>query len=427
MRMIASILIFIFCNTLYVVAQNDYIVKTSSPTNIFSGEEEQFIEKNFPLETLCRWTPGMKFMFAPSTQQQFLPILTSYDTERDADNSLLKHKILVFIGTEEKIRELSIGTNYSTRFIFECEGKKYYHEVKNMRLDDICQKNPRAAISGLIYLKDVDKAKELLLGQSVYIQAESARIDDANSYSGYKEVIIPKNMPATITAIGVGDQISPVKIVFEDEQGRSYYLEVAFSRTNSGMDVADYQADKKMKYFANAFSLNNKETSAIETAKKKYVNQLAYPKKTIEAQREISFENKQSTSRVLLMRYTPLYIRDIKAADSGSRVVLSLEDQNKIIYYAEVDLKYDVIIKNENYIEDLFALEDIRKKYPAITEARWKLISAGEVEAGMSTDECRLSLGAPVEVHHKKDNRFETWFYHGKTLEFESGTLQRFK
>ena len=118
-----------------------------------------------------------------------------------------------------------------------------------MRLDEICEKAPRAGINGLVYLKDVDTAKELLIGKTVYIQSESARVDDANNYSGYRDIAIPVNTEATITAIGVGSQAYPVKIVFKDTQGHSYYLEVALSRTNSGMDLNDFQGEKRMKYF----------------------------------------------------------------------------------------------------------------------------------------------------------------------------------
>ena len=83
--------------------------------------------------------------------------------------------------------------------------------------------------------------------------------------------------------------------------------------------------------------------------------------------------------------------------------------------------------KIDNYIEDFFGFEDIHKKYPGITESRWQIISRGDLEAGMSTVECRLSIGDPIEIELKKDSRFETWFYNGKTLEFENGTLQRYK
>ena len=72
-----------------------------------------------------------------------------------------------------------------------------------MRLEEISEKAPRAGINGLVYLKDVDTAKELLVGKTVYIQAESVRIDDANNYSGYRDIAIPVNTEATITAIGV--------------------------------------------------------------------------------------------------------------------------------------------------------------------------------------------------------------------------------
>lgn len=427
MRIIALSLILFYCGTYPVAAQNDYIVTTPSTQEIPVSEEEQFIKNNFPLQPLCKWTPGMKFMFAPSSRDMFLPTLSNYDTDKGVDNSLLKNKILTFTGTEEKAQNISNSTNYSTRFIFECEGEKYYYDIKNMRLDEICEKAPRTCINGLVYLKDVDTAKNLLIGKTIYIQSESVRVDDANNYSGYRDVAIPVNTEATITAVGLGNQTYPVKIIFKDAQGHSYYLEVALSRTNSGMDLNDFQGEKRMKYFSNVISFTNKSSDNIEGLKNKYLGRTVYPKKALPAKRVVSLEGKQTESRVHLPRYTVLNIKDINLASSGSLGVLSLEDKAGVLYELEADLKYDVIVRNENYIEDLFGFEDIQKKYPGITEKRWQLISRGDLEAGMSTDECRLSVGDPVEIELKKDNRFETWFYNGKTLEFENGTLRRYK
>lgn len=427
MRIIALSLILFCCGTYPVAAQNDYIVTTPSTQEIPVSEEEQFIKSNFPLQPLCKWTSGMKFMFAPSARDMFLPTLSNYDTEKGVDNSLLKHKILTFTGTEEKAQNISNSTNYSTRFIFECEGEKYYYDIKNMRLDEICGKAPRACVNGLVYLKDVDTAKNLLIGKTIYIQSESVRVDDANNYSGYRDVAIPINMEATITAVGVGNQTYPAKIIFKDVQGHSYYLEVALSRTNSGMDLNDFQGEKRMKYFSNVISFTNKSSDNIEGLKNKYMGRTVYPKKALPAKRVVSLEGKQMESRVHLPRYTVLNIKDINLASSGSLGILSLEDKAGVLYELEADLKYDVIVRNENYIEDLFGFEDIQKKYPGITEKRWQIISRGDLEAGMSTDECRLSVGDPIEIELKKDNRFETWFYNGKTLEFENGTLRRYK
>ena len=427
MRTIVLSVILFCCGMSHVTAQSDYIVTTPSAQEIPASEEEQFIIKHFPLKPLCKWTPGMKIMFAPSAREMFLPTLLIYNTEKGVDNSLMRHKILTFTGTEEKVQKIADETNYTTRFVFEDEGEKYYYDIKNMRLDEICERMPRACINGLVYLQDVDTAKDLLIGKTIYIQSETVRVDDANSYSGYRDIPISVNTEATVTAVGVGSQAYPVKIIFKDTQGHSYYLEVALSRTNSGMDMSDFQGEKRMKYFSNSISFTNKKLDNIESLKNRYLGATVYPKKTLSAKRAVSLENKQMESRVHLPRYTILTIKEVRMPSPGSLAILTLKDKNGISYEMKVDLKYDVITRNNNYIEDLFGFEDIHKKYPGITEKRWQIISRGDLEVGMSTDECRLSIGDPIEIVLKKDNRFENWFYNGKTLEFESGILQRFK
>lgn len=77
-------------------------------------------------------------------------------------------------------------------FNFDCEGKLYYHEVKNITLEQYCMK-PKAGIPTLAYLGDVDIAKDLLEGETLYMRTDKVRIDDPNSTSGYKEVHIGMN------------------------------------------------------------------------------------------------------------------------------------------------------------------------------------------------------------------------------------------
>ena len=79
MRIIVLSLILFCCGTCPITAQSDYIVTTPSTQEIPVGEEEQFIKNNFPLQPLCKWTPGMKFMFVPSTRNMFLPTKTWHD------------------------------------------------------------------------------------------------------------------------------------------------------------------------------------------------------------------------------------------------------------------------------------------------------------------------------------------------------------
>lgn len=427
MKALALLFVLLLTGATHIIAQNDYLVSTPTQKQTATNEEEKFIEDNFPLQQLCQWTPGLKFMFIPSTKDLYIPLFSSCENEKEVDSSKLKHKIFEFLGTEEKSKELSTGTNYSTRFIFESEGKKYYHEIKNQRLEEICQRNPRANIKGLVYLNDVDTAKKFLLGKNLYLQTASAQMDDANSYSGFKDIAVPQNLKVTVTAIGVGSTAYPVKIVFQDAEAHSYYVEVAFSRTNSGLDIKDFQADKKIKYFSNAFTFNDKKANKMEALKNEYIGMAIYPKKTIAVKGNVNFEGKETNTRLHLLRYTPLIIKDVNIESPKTLAILTLEDMNKRTYQVEVDLKYDFVIKNENFIEDIFAFGDVHQKYPQITAEKWKMIAQGEIQPGMNADECRLALGEPIQIEFRKDTRFETWFYNGKILEFESGILLRFK
>lgn len=152
-----------------------------------------------------------------------------------------------------------------------------------------------------------------------------------------------------------------------------------------------------------------------------------YPKQTMSTKCNMKVEGNATALEVRLLRYTPLQIKDISVELPKTVAMLTLEDTNGSIYETEVDLKYDIITKNENYIEDIFAFGNIRKQYPYITEENWKLIAQGKIKEGMTTDECRLALGNPIQIEFKQDTRFESWLYARKILEFESGTLLRYK
>lgn len=426
MKSKSLLLAFLLIQASYAFAQDDYIVTTEQQNQTALTEEEIFVKTDFPLHLLSNWTPGMKFMFIPTAKDKFIPIFSDYETGNEASNLELKHKIVEFIGTEELENQSSSGISYKTRFVFVCDGRKYYHEVNNRRLDEVSKDNPRRCINGLVYLKDVDTAKAILVGKAVYLQSEFVRIDDANSYAGYREVKVPLNHKMTIKKIGVGSQAYPVKIILEDENQKSYYLEVAFSRTNSGMDITDFQGAKKYYLFSHAFSFTDKKADTQLLMRDKYLNQPLYPIKNIRVKTTLETDKGLIYTETFIARYTPLIVQDVVFLNDKSLVSLKLKDENNKSYELEVDLKYDFIIKNENYIEDLFKAGNIYKQYPYITAERWKLIAQGEIKEGMAMDECRLALGNPIEIKQKLESKFETWYYNGKILEFESGRLIRF-
>lgn len=145
------------------------------PGSLSPDEETDFITTHFPLKQLCKWTPGMKFMFIPDSSDEFVPILCKYEDGKEVDNDLLKSKTLEYTGSEETVHETYIGKIYTSRFIFQCEDHKYYYEMKDVRLNDLCDQNPYASIPALVYLQDVNKAKELLIGKTLYTRTTIAK------------------------------------------------------------------------------------------------------------------------------------------------------------------------------------------------------------------------------------------------------------
>lgn len=78
----------------------------------------------------------------------------------------------------------------------------------------------------------------------------------------------------------------------------------------------------------------------------------------------------------------------------------------------------------------LFAFGNPRDSYPHITDAVWHNIVHSRVEARMSRDECRLTLGAPERTEQipTRAGIVERWSYgEGIYLIFEDGLLSSFR
>ncbi|NDW11802.1 hypothetical protein D0T50_02725 [Bacteroides sp. 214] len=400
------------------LAQNDYLVKTAKTGSAATSTEERLVEDNFPYYSICEWTPGMKFMFIVDERSSFISILKSPANDRDVDNSKFQHKILEFKGYETVEKEGYTGKSISTRFLFECEGEPFYHEVKNQSPAEICANNQRAFIGSLAYLGDVDTAREFFVGKTLRTVSTNFFVDDHSSQNGFKTATVARNEEVKVTAIGVGSREYPVKIIFEDKNGNSYFTQLAFSKTNSGLLASDFTGERHNRAFQNVFSFEDKDMKAQGNLKSKYVGKAAYPNNEITATKD--------GSTVKLARYTPLTITSMDMK-SGTKALLKLKDREGNIYEREVDTKYDIFVRNEDFIDDMFGFGDLRAQYPSITEENWALLSKGQIKVGMTQDECRLSLGEPIRTEKNTNARYETWYYQGKMLSFEGKTLQRIR
>ena len=80
--------------------------------------------------------------------------------------------------------------------------------------------------------------------------------------------------------------------------------------------------------------------------------------------------------------------------------------------------------------DNLFTEENIRLKYPSISDENWQNIVNGNVALEMTKEECRLSLGTPNNIQERPtyDGLQEYWFYgDGMYLMFFDGLLKQYR
>lgn len=80
--------------------------------------------------------------------------------------------------------------------------------------------------------------------------------------------------------------------------------------------------------------------------------------------------------------------------------------------------------------ETLFSFKNPRGKYSMITDENWTAIQENRVVKGMTRDEARLALGAPIDIDrgHDYSSTYERWIYDGGIyLIFRDGILESFR
>ncbi len=97
---------------------------------------------------------------------------------------------------------------------------------------------------------------------------------------------------------------------------------------------------------------------------------------------------------------------------------------------ASVAMTAGADLSSTRNFDSVFSFSDPRLRYPNITDATWQLITNSEVAEGMSTEECRLSLGSPRDVKKGQNGSsfFEQWtFDNGAYCLFTDGILSSYR
>lgn len=393
---------------LSVQAQNPYMVKTNNAaTQTATGDTksstdptDDFVTANFPRVALENWTTDMKFMVLPERKDLTMEAFYEEDTNKKIGVGQLKYKILEYQGYE--ITEPRNFIHF--KFYNEEDNKTYYYEVKNQSYAEFCGK-PKAGIPTLAYLGDVDKAKELLEGRTLYTAAGVYLVDDATAQSGSHEINVPKNTAVTVVAVGAGTRSYPVKIVVKDPEGREFFQNVCISKTNNGMRDDEFIMDEAKYFFPNSFKLVDPNAKVTE----QYM--APYEGKTLHLTKKMTMDGGSS-----LKRYTVVKLTGLEAVPSSNYFTATFKDENGKDYTKKVTFNRESVIGNiagedEMYIGDVVAFGDVRTKMSkGISKERMDKIAEGQVEIGMTKEECRLAKGNPTNIHHG-DNDVELWSY----------------
>ena len=384
-------------------SNNSYVVKTKgvspemkSTNETGSGqvkdeivESGDFMEKHFRYVSMCDWKEGMRFMVVPEKYDMLVNTFCDAATGNEVSSSRLRHKIMVYKGHEDR----SNGRVY-VNFTCEDDKKNYYYELPNGTFDDYCF--GKMGVPTLAYLGDVDKARKLLVGQTMLTRTETFREDTEWYGDGYKEVTYPKNKIVTVKAVGVGTRSFPVKIVVEDEDGNQFYQNVAMSKINCGMRDDEFTLDKEKYLFLGSFDYTGGEI-AVSSDIRSYINQTVHTTKAI----SMSSKGSGKVRDVKVPPFTGFIIDEINPIKDSRYYSLTLrETETRRIYYKDVlfsekDLQELRDASSDDYFGYVFGMGE-GALHKTSLETR-TAIREGRVIPGMSEDEVLMAVGEPFE------------------------------
>ena len=401
------------CAILTTTAQESYIVKTKNVRPVpadasasadalldaESAEPLDFVSKNFKYVSMCDWQEGMRFMVVPEKYDILVSTFCDSETGKNVSNTKLRYKIMVYTNH-------TTGSNGREHINFVCQddGRSYYYELPAVDFDDYCY--GKLGVPTLAYLADVDKARELLVGQTLITRQPVFYIDTQYVGDGVEEVRIPENTEVIVKHVGVGTRKYPVKIIVEDlKTGREFFQNVVMSRTNNGMRDEELDMENKKFLFLNSFEVVS-ATQYVSTEYQQYIGQTIYSKVPV----EMISKGDGRIRTVKVPRLTEFIIDDITTAGNGQEVMMTLtESESRRVYLMEVTFTNDdAEAVPANYFGSLFGFGEGKLRNSS-RETR-AMIRQGRVAGGMTEEEVELAMGEP-DSKSVNANGLQEWTY----------------
>lgn len=390
---------------------NPYIVKTKgvkktvakAAQDAAAQEEEaenlDFMGKNFRFYTMCDWKEGMRFMVIPEKYDLLVNTFRDAVTGKEVSSGKLRHYIMVYKGHEDMP-----NGRVHINFLCENDNKDYYYVLPNGTFDDYCY--GKMGVPTLAYLGDVDKARELLLGQTLLTRAQTYRVDTEYDGDGFREITIDKNKVVEVKAIGVGTRSFPVKIVVEDENGEQFYQNVAMSKTNCGMRDEEFVMGNEKFLFRGSFDFSD-DNMAVSQDVRDYLNATVHTKVVT----NMSSKGSGKVRDIRVPRFTGFVIDEIQPIKNSYYSLTLRETESRRIYYKDVTFTLENLndeAAKEDYFGHIFGMGE-GESHNTSKETR-AAIREGRVIRGMTKDEVGLAMG---EATRKIEggNHLDMWLY----------------
>ena len=389
---------------------NPYIVKTKNVkktavkaavtadnVNGQEAEPQDFMGKNFRYYSMCDWKEGMRFMVIPEKYDLLVNTFRDANTGKEVSSARLRYHIMEYRGHEDMT-----NGRVHVNFFCETDNKSYYYELPNGTFDDYCY--GKLGVPTLAYLGDVDKARELLLNQTLLTRTQFFRIDTEYDGDGYQEVTFPKNRVVVVKAIGVGTRAFPVKIIVEDENGEQFYQNVAMSKTNCGMRDDEFDVDNAKYLFQGSFEFTGADMVVAKDIKS-YISQTVHTKYPA----GMSSKGAGKKRDVVVPRFTGFIIDEIVPVKNTEYYTLTLrETETRRIYYKDVVFNEESRAPREDFFGYLFGMGEGSSRSTTL-ETR-TAIREGRVIPGMTKEEVELAVGEPTSKVTTNDGVTE-WMY----------------
>lgn len=214
-----------------VFGQTPYVVSTQSAEEKAIvkelTEEEKFVRDNFDKINIADWHRGMRFM---AVYKKDIIDISKLKSKNGKGLHNYYHQIITVDTVLERKVECPKGLCTRTYITFDTQdGNVLEYEYIGDR-SELRNAKVGNSIEGIAYLKDVDTAKKMLLGKTLYAMVNSGYYDVEDGKMRVAK--IKKFAPYIVQSIGVGNSECPVKIIAKNTDGTEIAFLVAFSGVN---------------------------------------------------------------------------------------------------------------------------------------------------------------------------------------------------